>query len=259
MDNTVTATDKKVATSTGFARKAMYGLESVCLPQGCYEASLLLDSESSKPATAAGIPMCDVFLTPLHTSQLFCIEESQPILDKVTSSVLRIFPENPCFSVCERQPHITFKATLVEEEGTGWSGAYYAITPYVPVPIPIEAKDAYENRDTVGHLSGTEGLSAVAAGTLDWTFQEEDLICVPIQILDTTQQQQPNTQSQSQTHTQSLTQPQTQKQPPSCFTIQLSIPAASKLNPLMGFSDSWSIPTGMNYYQGKYCTSCTCY
>ena len=252
--------------STGFVKKTMYDFQSVCLPKGCYEASLLLDSKKAKSSSAASIPKCNVFLAPLHPKQLFCVDNLVSIEDEMT------FDDKSCHPVCDRQPHINFNAILGEEQGSGWMGGYYAITPLSPTfdrSAPLNLK-----------MSNINGISA---GTLEWNFEEIRSICVPVQDYkipssvnevvnpkDATNHMYRNLQQLTAIESKDKRndeigkimqtiqqQDSVQSIGPKCFSIQLSIPYNELLPvfPILYFMESWMIPPGQNYFAGTYDSS----
>ena len=241
---------------------------STCLMKGCYSATLRLDPTYSYPSTAAAISTCNVFLAPLRTTQLFCIKD--PVLTKVGSSasgdvLIPIFPAKPCYSVCERQPHINFNAILSEDSGNPWGGAYYAITPMIYGLDLSGAYEAYLNRTLPGVLKGAANVSAVAAGSLFWRRRRTASICLPVPNYNI-----PNSRSLSvdakkdqmkdevaihlKENVKQL-QGQGQSMAPTCFSILLSQPFSFSFysegpKPKFSFANSWSIPDGKDYFSG---------
>ena len=253
---------------------ALDNVQSTCLMKGCYAASLRLDPLFSYPGTAAAIPTCNVFLVPLRTTQLFCIAD--PVLTKVGSSssgdvMVPIFPAKPCYSVCERQPHINFNAILSEDNGNPWSGAYYAITPMIYGLDLSDAYEAYLNQTVPGVLKGTANVSAVAAGSLYWRRKRTVSICLPVPNYNI-----PNTRALSVDDKQGRkrdeeavhlggkvqqVQAQGLSVPPTCFSILLSQPLSTSfygygLMPKFSFANSWTIPFGKDYYSGLNIIGC---
>ena len=241
----------------------MYDFQSVCLPKGCYEASLVLNPNSAKLSRAASIPKCNVFLAPLHPKQLFCVEES------VQTEEIISFGDKPCYSVCDRQPHINFNAILGEEQGSGWMGGYYTITPLLPT---------FKRSDPLNiKMSNINGISA---GTLEWNFEENRSICVPVQDykipssvnkvvysknttihtnnksrqLTTIESKYKKNNEISEIMQQIRKQDSGKSFGPTCFSIQLSIPYNELLPifPILYFVDAWMIPHGQNYFAGTY-------
>ena len=244
----------------------MYDFQSVCLPKGCYEASLVLNPNSAKLSRAASIPKCNVFLAPLHPKQLFCVEES------VQTEEIISFGDKPCYSVCDRQPHINFNAILGEEQGSGWMGGYYTITPLLPT---------FKRSDPLNiKMSNINGISA---GTLEWNFEENRSICVPVQDYkipssvnevvnpkDATNRKSRNLQQSTAIESKDKEnyeigeimqtiqqQDSVQSIGPKCFSIQLSIPYNELLPvfPILYFMAAWMIPPGQNYFAGTYDSS----
>ena len=239
---------------------------SACLMKGCYSATLRLDPIYSYPSTAAAISTCNIYLAPLRTTQLFCIKD--PVLTKVGSSaagdvMIPIFPAKPCYSVCERQPHINFNAILSEDSGSPWGGAYYAITPMIYGLDLSDAYEAYLNQTLPGVLKGAINVSAVAAGSLFWRRRRTASICLPVPNYNI-----PNSRSLSvdakkdemkdegAIHLEdNVTQLQGQSMAPTCFSILLSQPFSFSFfdagpKPKFSFANSWSIPYGKDYFSG---------
>ena len=261
-NGTVAVSAKTLVKSMGLRKAASFGNDATCLSSGCYSASLLLSGQSTTYSTAAATPACNVFLAPLRTTQLFCVEST--VMTKVSTTsneVVPIFPAKPCYSVCERQPHIIFNANLSEALGRGWYGSYYAITPMIYGLDLSGAKQAYINRNSPGVLKGAEGVSAVSAGTMYWDYNQTVSICVPVQnygisTTTTTRSFSPDDKMshegrQEDSFRENIPQLQAQSVPPSCFSIILSSPDfRGLLNPNLAFSNSWTIPKGKDYFSG---------
>ena len=246
----------------GLVKAASFDNEATCLSSGCYSASLQLSGKDSQLSTAAAISACNVFLAPLRLTQLFCVK-SAVMTNVVTTSndVVPVFPAKPCYSVCERQPHINFNANLSEALGKGWFGAYYAITPMIYGLDLSGASQAYYNRYLPGVLKGAEGLGAVTAGTMFWDYNQTVSICVPVQnygISTTTRSLSANDKMDHEEKQKGYfreNSPQLQAQsaiPPSCFSIILSmLDYKGVLNPSFAYANSWTIPEGKDYFSGR--------
>ena len=178
-----------------FDKTRLLSREDTCLPRGCYEASLFL-GEKTKQSTFLSIPACGVFLAPMRSSQLFCVDSKELLLHQNAST----FNGQACRPMCEIAPHISFDMVLFEEQGGGWMGGYYAITPLVSV----EAAQV-----------GT--VNAVAAGTLEWIFSRNESVCIPVGRYGHNKDLQALSSSDvsdAKTHVVS----------PQCYSMQLSIP-----------------------------------
>ena len=169
-----------------------------CLPRGCYESSLSL-GERTIQSTSLSIPACGVFLAPLRSSQLFCIEDAVSSKELVSHQNVSTFKDQACRPMCEIAPHVSFDMLLFEEQGGGWMGGYYAITPLVSVE---EA------------LVGT--VNAVAAGTLEWIFSKNETVCIPVGHYRHNALTALSSTDTSDAKTHVVT--------PQCFSMQLSIP-----------------------------------
>ena len=201
-NGTIILSEKSILKEIGFNKKLMYGIENICLPKGCYEASFLLNQYAAKQSSCASIPMCGVFVAPLNLKQIFCIDESIVINGSnysnnnnnnntnynntnynTTSSTtantnnnkIFLFKEKSCFPLCNRQTNVNFNIIIAEGQGAGWMGAYYVITPLVPKLIQDELIS--ENDIVEMNLANINGVSS---GTLEWDFEQERSICIPI-------------------------------------------------------------------------------
>lgn len=256
MNGTIFVSGISEVSSMSLLEDFRYGVKSSCLSKGCYSASLSLTKDTIT-STAAAIPACGVFLAPLRTTQLFCIKDAVQTKVDGSSDVL-VFPQKPCYSLCESQSHIKFNAILSAAEGYGWDGAYYAITPKLYGLDLSGARSAYASRKSPGVLKGTANVSAVAAGSLLWNYKVIESICVPVQDYGipssthtlSTDGEGVNLRLKANGSLQNVEQPQGKSIPPSCFSITLSMPITSSIYPNFTFADSWSIPTGKNYYSG---------
>ena len=260
-NGTVAVYGRTVVKTMGLVKATSFDNNSTCLSSGCYSASLQLSGQDSQYSTAAAISACNVFLAPLRTTQLFCVK-STVMTNVVTTSndIVPVFPAKPCYSVCERQPHINFNANLSEAIGRGWFGAYYAITPMIYGLDLSGASQAYNNRYSPGVLKGTEGANAVSAGTMFWDYHQTVSICVPVQnygISTTTRSfsadnKMDHEEKQKGYFLENVPRLQAQSAiPPSCFSIILSSPdLGGKLFPSFAYANSWTIPTGKDYFSG---------
>ena len=259
-NGTVAVSRSTLIKSMGLTDATQLEIQATCLSTGCYSASLQLSGQSSTLSTAAAIPACNVFLAPLRTTQLFCVKSTFMTKVSSTSNVMvPIFPAKPCYSVCERQPHINFNANLSGVSGRGWYGAYYAITPMIYGLDLSGAKQAYINRNSPGVLKGTEGANAVSAGTMYWDYNQSVSICVPVQnygISTITRSfyaddKMDHEEKQKGSFRENVPQLQAQSVPPSCFSIILSsLDYGGYLAPNFAFANSWAIPKGKDYYSG---------
>ena len=259
-NGTVVVSGKTLVKSMGLIKVTKFDNEATCLSTGCYSASLLLSGQSTTLATAAAIPACNVFLAPLRTTQLFCVKST--VMTKVSSGsnvMLPIFPARPCYSVCERQPHINFNAILSEAIGRGWFGSYYAITPMIYGLDLSRASQAYFNRNSPGILKGTEGANAVSAGTMFWDYEQSVSICVPVKNYGDSAATRSFSADGKMDHEgkekgflrENVPQLQAQSVPPSCFSIILSAPNfGGFINPSFAYANSWAIPKGKDYFSG---------
>ena len=246
-------------TSNSFNRKSMYSLNSVCLAAGCFEASLVLSSDT-KPSTAMSIPSCGIFLAPLRTKQVFCIEPSKPVKDDVTGKVVSLFSADACYSLCERGPHVLLDAFLFEEQGGGWMGGYYAITPLNhSVPVGFNGFNKPVRQPTVSHVN------AASAGTLEWSFSSNRSVCIPLGDYGDSTVPSPHTHPYHQSESLSSelkfdfesefnveTTLEAKKEhlahAPVCHSIQLSIPTlVLPVFPVFFFQNAWNIPKGKHY------------
>ena len=262
-NGTVAVSAKTLIKSMGLRKSTTFGNDATCLSSGCYSASLLLSGQSTTFATAAAIPACNVFLAPLHTTQLFCVKSTvMTRLNTTSKESVPIFPAKPCHSVCDRQPHINFNASISGAVGKGWFGSYYAITPMIYGLDLSDAGQAYNNSDSPGVLKGAEGVSSVSAGTMMWDYNQTVSICVPVQnygISTTTtttrsfsaDDKMNHEERQKGSFRENIPQLQALSVPPSCFSIILSSPGfGGHLNPNFAFANSWTIPKGEDYYSG---------
>ena len=181
-----------------FDKAGLISRGNTCLPRGCYESSLSL-GEKTKQSTSLSIPACGVFLAPLRTSQLFCVEDAVSSKELVSHQNVSSFKEHACRPMCEIAPHVSFDMVLFEEQGGGWMGGYYAITPLVSVE---EAQ------------VGT--VNAVAAGTLEWIFGKNETVCIPVGHYRHNPLKVLSSSDTSDAKTHVVT--------PQCFSMQLSIP-----------------------------------
>ena len=254
-NGTVAISGAAVIDTFGLLNNTAFGTEATCLSSGCYSASLLLSGPNST-LTAVAIPACNVFLAPLRTTQLFCVKSA--VMTKVSSTsnvMVPIFPARPCYSVCERQPHINFYANLSEALGRGWDGAYYAITPMIYGLDLSDASQAYQNQNFTGVLKGAEGANAVSAGTIMWDYYQIVSICVPVQNYGistiSADEKMDHEEEQKGSFRENVPQLQTQSVPPSCFSIILSSrDFGGNVTPSFAFYNSWAIPKGKDYYAG---------
>ena len=257
----ITVKNPTLVTSNYFDKKSMYSLNSVCLAAGCFEASLVLSSHT-KPSTAMSIPSCGIFLAPLRTKQVFCIEPSKPVKDEVTGKVVSLFSANACYSLCERGPHVLLDAFLFEEQGGGWMGGYYAITPLnQSVPVGSDGIHRPARQPTVSHVN------AVSAGTLEWSFSSNRSVCIPLGDYGDSTVPSPHTHSYYQSESLSElkldfdseldaeTTLSAKKEhlahAPVCHSIQLSVPTlVLPVFPVFFFQNAWNIPKGKHYASG---------
>jgi hypothetical protein len=256
----ITVKNRIPMTSTGFSKKGMYSLNSVCLPAGCYEASLALSSDT-KPSTAMSIPSCGVFLAPMRTKQVFCIEPSAPVVDVPTGQPIQLFSEDACYSLCERGPHVLIDAYLFEEQGAGWVGGYYAITPLnQSVPKGFDGIHRPVKPATVIHVN------AVSAGTLEWTFGTNRTVCIPLGDYGDSIGPAPHTHYTARSLSSSSSESESESESefnvdaelegkkahlehaPVCHSIQLSVPTLLlPVFPVFLFTNAWNIPKGKTY------------
>jgi hypothetical protein len=262
----VSQSDQKVASysnrvevsRSSFNAKTAYAVSDSCLPSGCYEAALFVDT-ASKPSTSMSIPQCGVYLAPMRTSQVFCVDKAVSMIDATTKKSVSLFAQQSCSPLCELVPHVTFDMTLFEGGGSGWMGGYYAITPLLQFPTGLVAM--FGGRKVTN-------VSAVSAGTLEWSFSDERSICVP---LGNYYRNAPKIRSiPSESHTFNLEEEHREEDEeeedevqggqrereretlesqavavmsPACYIMHLSVPTVTPVvQPMMQFLKSWNLP-----------------
>ena len=252
-----------------FTEKTSYAVSDNCLPSGCYEAALYVDL-LSKPSTSMSIPKCGVFLAPMRTSQVFCVDKSVSMIDATTQKSLSVFEQDSCSPLCALVPHVTFDMTLFEGGGSGWMGGYYAITPLIQFPTEMVATFN-------GHQ--VTNVSAVSAGTLEWSFSDERSICVPLgnyyrntpkvrsrslesHTLNSEEEEEDEEEEQGGERQRESMRNTLESQAaavtaPACYIMHLSVPTVTPVvQPIMQFLKAWTLPLakGMTGATGDECT-----
>jgi hypothetical protein len=263
----VTQSDQKLASysnrievsRSSFNAKTAYAVSDSCLPSGCYEAALFVDT-ASKPSTSMSIPQCGVYLAPMRTSQVFCVDKAVSMIDATTKKSVSLFAQQSCSPLCELVPHVTFDMTLFEGGGSGWMGGYYAITPLLQFPKGLVAM--FDGRRVTN-------VSAVSAGTLEWSFSDTRSICVPVgnyyrntpkvrsmssesHIFNPEDEEEweeeeedevQGGQSERERERETLESQAVAVTAPACYIMHLSVPTVTPVvQPMMQFLKSWNLP-----------------
>ena len=157
-------------------------------------------------------------------------------------------------------------AFLFEEQGAGWVGGYYAITPLNhSVPAGFDGIHRPVKSATVVHVN------AASAGTLEWTFGANRSVCIPLGDYGDSTGSAPHTHyaakslSESESSlslSESLSESELDlnadaeleakkaylEHAPVCHSIQLSVPTLLlPVFPVFLFTNAWNIPKGKTY------------
>eukprot|EP00602_Paraphysomonas_sp_CaronLab_P011971 CAMPEP_0185043680 /NCGR_PEP_ID=MMETSP1103-20130426/43035_1 /TAXON_ID=36769 /ORGANISM="Paraphysomonas bandaiensis, Strain Caron Lab Isolate" /LENGTH=1172 /DNA_ID=CAMNT_0027583879 /DNA_START=825 /DNA_END=4343 /DNA_ORIENTATION=+ len=144
----------------------VYNFETTCLPVGCYTANMKWNRSGTTGAVevipAMGLlsvlPQCGVFLSPIRTSQRFCIDSIVSGSGDVESSSL------VCRTTCQRSDHIIIDVLLRQTTVEGWVGSYYTVHELSTV-------------DSSDHIAGSGNV--VSGDTMEWGDIAESNICLP--------------------------------------------------------------------------------
>ena len=229
------------------------------------------------PSTSTSIPKCGVYLSPMRTSQVFCVDKPVSVKDLTTQQSVSLFEEESCTPLCELVPHVSFEAILFEAGGSGWMGGYYAITPLIHFTKSRVAM--YQGR-------AVRNISAVSAGTLEWSFFDTSRICLPLgdfyRSIRRTQSVSPEGPTRYQKENKDSEWEEEEEEEdqdeegergrealesqavsltaPACYIMHLSVPDVTPMvSPLMQLAKSWTLPLakGKTPKTGaQYCLTC---
>lgn len=112
---------------SSFQNKYAYEVDGLCLSHGCYTTSLNLSGKNTHIGTQVSVPQCGVYLTPMATTQDFCISNPISYSDEISGKNISLFSYDSCKSTCSLSSHYSIPLVQVELAGSGWNGAYYSI------------------------------------------------------------------------------------------------------------------------------------
>ena len=138
-----------------FAEQYDFSYDKACLGKGCFQISLNMPSLGSQIV----IPDCNVYLAPTYTTQSFCIDDHYD--DYGTQKFT-------CKSECLIDSHILLPIILVDLVGESWKGIYYS----------IEIMNNNNNSNN-NNNNNNNNSTIVAAGALQWGYEESRLVCLP--------------------------------------------------------------------------------
>lgn len=143
-------------------------VDEVCIPGGCFSASLSIESANSKKGSQLSIPECGVYLSPMSPVQNFCVDPSGTYHSSAPEENIPVFSNDPCVSECEAEDHLLLPLYLGEYyEGAGWSGTYFSVQRLHGTTSPPGFVDSFE-------------VNSAGSGTMDWGFELIKDHCLPL-------------------------------------------------------------------------------